>query len=132
MMSKCECIDIVKEARELLEGVTPGPWTAITPEGYDGFAYIQFNSNNGYDSHITVYGIDESHPYCEQNRADLAFILRARTLVPELVELCKRLELDIALLNGRLQAEEKDRDEWKARFGEAVAVRLRAVQGSRP
>lgn len=93
--------DVVEQARELLEGVTPGPWEASDDHADEitvgaGSYLANPGSYNPTDLIVEydVYSDDDRER--DQRWRDALFIAAARQLVPDLVATIEQLRTQIA------------------------------------
>jgi hypothetical protein len=99
--------DLMERARELLVGVTDGPWQ--TDEGGEvghyGHTLFQW----------PVYS-DQSNP--DRIHADMRFVAEARELVPAMADRIEELEAKLASAEDIIHIVASDT--WSERIGEAV------------
>lgn len=79
--------DLVKLAREALDGVTPGPWEADNGEGYSPNAVKVLRPFNKYPATVAHANGDIA-----QAEANARFIAAARDLVPAMADRIEDLE----------------------------------------
>lgn len=92
--------DVVEQAKELLEGVTPGPWEASDEQGDEitvgAGSYLANPGIYNPTDLIVAYDVysDEDRER-EQRWRDARFIAAARQLVPDLVAIVEQLRAQI-------------------------------------
>lgn len=91
--------DIIREARELCERATPGPWDHKITAVYKGQTAVRICGDfDDFD-------------------ADARFIARSRTLIPELLDLLAERDAEIARLTKALHKADIDCDPCKHNHG---------------
>jgi hypothetical protein len=118
--------ELLKEADELDEIATPGPW-----EIYNSNSWSRIGLHGQYREILwpTAHRID-GHPDLTGRNfdADMAFIIRARTLLPELAAACRGLREERGELWMLL---ERERKRLSVRISESIlrGTDARALKG---
>ena len=87
--------DLVKRAREALDGVTKGPWELVSYPGWerDEFAVM---STCGNPVLVRLREVNNESAATFNSTQDVRFLIRARTLVPAMADRIEELEADVA------------------------------------
>jgi hypothetical protein len=94
--------DVVEQARELLEGVTPGPWEA-SDDSRDEItvgagSYLENPGSYNPGDLIVEYDVySDEEAEREQRWRDARFIAGARQLIPDLVETIEQLRTQLGV-----------------------------------
>ena len=109
--------DLVKQAREALNGVTPGPWEQSHRSGKDGMWRTQVYPANDVTNEIATlsWHVVKIHDgMCTDRAENAAFIAAARDLVPAMADRIESLEAANAAMRKVLWMA----DEWMKHGGD--------------
>lgn len=115
--------DIRTRAKELLDGITPGPWAVGIAPGEQNCEYPDITVCAGGDAYRVVCDFAST----KQDRADAEFIAAAPTLVHDLLRLVQRLRADDADLTDSYCRVRDERDVALAEIDALTAERDAAL-----